>query len=90
MAGKDRQTTHAPPAPPGVSVDALMASRELMVLFKFRSDRTFRRAAAAQRLPVRVFQLPGRRGWFAKTDDVRLWLTQVGNGPTNQPKEVTP
>lgn len=41
-------------------------------------ERTFRRAAHAQRLPIRVFRIPGRRGWFARTRDLAAWLGAVG------------
>ena len=70
--------------PPNAILQALLASHgELMQgpalaeLFKFGSDRSFRRAAAAASLPIEVFRLPGRRGWFARTRDVELWLRKA-------------
>lgn len=57
----------------------LMDSRALVALFKFRSDRSFRRSAAQGRLPVSVFRVAGRRGWFARTRDVAEWLAMAGN-----------
>ncbi|WP_154656480.1 hypothetical protein [Novilysobacter defluvii] len=56
----------------------LMAGGDLIQLFKFGSDRAFRRAAAAGRLPVAVVRVPGRPGWFARTRDVATWLDSLG------------
>lgn len=55
----------------------LMDSQALAALFKFGSDRSFRRSASKGALPVSVFRVPGRRGWFARTRDVGLWLASV-------------
>lgn len=55
----------------------IMDGRQLMHLFLFRTERSFRRAAQAGRLPVPVFRLEGRRGWFARTSDVERWLAQT-------------
>lgn len=56
-----------------------MDSRALTALFKFGSDRSFRRSACKGTLPVSVFRIPGRRGWFARTEDVAVWLAAIGN-----------
>src|SRR3546814_6875551 len=53
----------------------LMDSQALIAFFKFGSDRSFRRRAANAALPVAVFRVPGRSGWFARTQEVALWLT---------------
>lgn len=45
-----------------------------MAVFLYKTERSFRRAAQSGRLPVPVFRLEGRRGWFAKTSDVERWL----------------
>lgn len=55
-----------------------MDSRALTALFKFGSDRSFRRSACNGTLPVSVFRIPGRRGWFARTQDVAAWLAAIG------------
>jgi hypothetical protein len=57
----------------------LMAGRAIQSLLKYPSDRTFRRAVAAGTLPVQVFRLPGRVGWFARTDQVGAWLEKLGS-----------
>ena len=55
----------------------LMDGQALAALFKFGSDRSFRRSASKGALPVSVFRVPGRRGWFARTRDVGLWLASA-------------
>lgn len=52
----------------------IMNGRALAELLKFGSDRSFRRAAAKGRLPVSVFRMDGRTGWFARTREVAEWL----------------
>ena len=49
------------------SYGELMDSQALAAFFKFGSDRSFRRSAVKGALPVGVFRIPGRRGWFART-----------------------
>src|SRR3546814_16781112 len=44
----------------------LMDSQALIAFFQFGSDRSFRRSAAKAALPVAVFRVPGRSGWFAR------------------------
>ena len=60
----------------------LMDAAALTDLLKFGTDRSFRRAAAKGVLPVRVFHVSGRRGWFALTRDVARWLQSA---PTLSP-----
>lgn len=59
----------------------LMDGRALATLFKFGSSRSFRRAAQKGGLPVSVFRVAGRRGWFARTRDVANWLATVAEPP---------
>lgn len=47
----------------------------------FRSTRSFQRALQAGNLPVQTFLLPGRRGRFARTRDIALWVKQLGQKP---------
>jgi hypothetical protein len=56
----------------------LMTSRDLAALFRFGSDRSFRRAAQTGALPVAIVKVPGRRGWFARTREVAAWLESLG------------
>jgi len=32
------------------------------------------------RLPIQLFKMPGRRGWFAPTADVRRWIEESLTG----------
>lgn len=67
----------------------LMDSQALAALFKFRSGRAFRRSASKGALPVSVFRVPGRRGWFARTRDVGLWLTSASTSPVRRSPNLT-
>jgi hypothetical protein len=40
----------------------------------FPSTEALAKARLTGRLPIEMFRLPGRRGWFASTDRVRAWL----------------
>lgn len=55
----------------------LMNGRAIQALLKYPSDRAFRRAVAAGTVPVPVFRMEGRRGWFARTDQVSAWLDKL-------------
>lgn len=63
----------------------LMDGRAIQALLKYPSDRQFRRAVAAGTVPVPVFRLDGRRGWFARTDQVGAWLEKLGQAPREIP-----
>lgn len=56
----------------------LMSGQAIQSLLKYPSDRAFRRAVAAGSVPVPVFRLLGRMGWFAKTQHVGEWLEELG------------
>jgi len=74
----------------------LMTGTSLRLLWHMKHERAFRRAAVAGRLPVSVFRLPGRKGWFARTRDVAAWLASldtpaIGNeaAAANRPTPLT-
>lgn len=67
----------------------LMDSRALAAFFKFGSDRSFRRSADKGSLPVRVFRIRGRKGWFARTADVARWLTTADQGADKRTSQAT-
>lgn len=56
----------------------LMDGAALMALLHMNHERTLRRAIAANALPVSVFRLAGRKGWYARTRDVAAWLVFIG------------
>jgi hypothetical protein len=43
-------------------------------LLGFSSTDALRMARSRGRLPIQMFLLEGRRGWFASSEDVALWL----------------
>ena len=56
----------------------LMGGQVLRKCLGYRAARAFQIAALAGRLPVPTFELPGRRGRYAKTVDVARWLDSLG------------
>lgn len=83
--------TCSPVQPPRLShplVSALITAHgeliggvELARCLGFRTTRAFQKAAAADRLPVETFVLEGRRGRFARTRDIAIWLASLGEVP---------
>jgi hypothetical protein len=43
----------------------------------FSSTDALRFARVAGRLPIQMFLVEGRRGWFASTEDVAKWLDET-------------
>ena len=66
----------------------LMDSDALMRLFGCPSERALRRAAMRGALPIKVFRVPGRPGWFARTQTVAAWLATVEQDDPNRPQET--
>lgn len=56
----------------------VISGEDLRRALGYRSKRSFYRAVAEDRMPVRLFKLPGGRAWNARTQDVAQWLNQVG------------
>ena len=52
----------------------ILTSAETAKLMGFPSGDALGKARLTGRLPIDMFQLPGRRGWFAATHAVRAWL----------------
>lgn len=55
----------------------LMSASETARVMGFSSTEALAKARLAGRLPIEMFKLPGRRGWFASTASVRAWLEQT-------------
>lgn len=55
----------------------LMHTRDVQQALRYQSAEAVRVARASGRLKIRMFSLPGRRGLFARTEDVALWLDQA-------------
>lgn len=52
---------------------------DLYIALGFKTYAAFYRSLKRREVGVSVFNLPGRRGWFALTSDVATWLTQKRN-----------
>jgi len=55
----------------------LLSAADTARLLGFPSTGALAKARQAGRLPIEMFQVPGRRGWFAATPTVRAWLQKV-------------
>ena len=51
-----------------------MDSRDVQLTLRFRTPDALRLARKRGRLDLRMFAMPGRRGLFARTEDVALLL----------------
>ena len=54
----------------------LIGGSDLVKTLGFRSAEAMRQAVSRNKLPVRTFTIPSRRGRFAYTFDVARWLAQ--------------
>jgi hypothetical protein len=62
----------------------MIGGKDLYQALGFRSYAAFRLANEQMKIPIPVYQLHGRRGWFARTDDLANWLINLGNNkPTS-------
>ena len=52
----------------------ILGGADIARIMGFPTTEALYKARQAGRLPVELFQLPGRRGWFAATQSVREWL----------------
>lgn len=53
---------------------AILTAAETARAMGFTSSEALNRARQAGRLPIPMFQIPGRRGWFAARHIVKEWL----------------
>lgn len=68
----------------------LLTSAEVARLMGFRSVEALAKTRSAGRLPVRMFQIPGRRGWYAATSSVRAWVENaIAQGEVEQDPMTT-
>ena len=75
----------SPYLPDSPIVSAADAAR----LMGFPTREALGKARLAGRLEIEMFKLPGRRGWFAATAQVREWL-EASVTPSNSSEEVSP
>jgi hypothetical protein len=55
----------------------LLSGKALRLALGFDSAEAFRRAVRTGRIPVRLFKIAGRQGWFAKTHEVATWFRSL-------------
>lgn len=55
----------------------VLSGAETARILGFPTTEALYKARQAGRLPIDMFRLPGRRGWFAATPAVREWLQAV-------------
>ena len=58
----------------------LLSAAETARVLGYPSTGALAKARQSGRLPFEMFQVPGRRGWFASTPVVRAWLQAVMTG----------
>ena len=80
LAGKCRlpqAMSAATPEPASASEEELLSGQLLREALGFRTGEAFRAALRANRLPVPVVKIAGRRGWFARAVDVAEWRRRM-------------
>lgn len=55
----------------------LLGGKRLRGLLGFESGEAFRTAVRAGRVPVALMKIAGRKGWFARSEDVTAWLASL-------------
>lgn len=67
----------------------ILTAAETARVLGYPSTGALAKARQSGRLPIEMFKVPGRRGWFAATSVVRAWLQKVmsGNGRVPDLKE---
>jgi len=55
----------------------LIGGQDLIQALGFTTGTAFRQAIQRQQLPIKVFELPNRRGRFAFTADLHAWLEHL-------------
>lgn len=69
------------PSPPGVSIpnSPILSALDTARLMGFPTREALAKARRTGRLSIEMFQIPGRRGWFARREEVCSWLHQSLN-----------
>lgn len=55
----------------------VISAAETARLLGYPTTGALAKARQTGRLPIEMFQMPGRRGWFAATASVRAWLQEI-------------
>lgn len=68
----------------------VISAAETARLLGYPSAGALAKARQTGRLPIEMFQMPGRRGWFAATASVRAWLREIVIGKSSKDQGGTP
>jgi hypothetical protein len=63
---------------------ATLSSAAVAKLLGFNNLNSLAQARRRGHVPIRMFQLRGRREWFATAADVGAWLDQLGTAPSEE------
>ncbi len=58
----------------------LIGGKNLYAALGFNTYSAFYRSMQLNELGVAVFRITGRKGWFAKTNEVAKWINQQSEG----------
>lgn len=61
---------------------AVLGGKDLSRALGFRTQSAFRKALERGALSIKIFQLPGRRGRFALTNELATWLWRQRQDPS--------
>jgi hypothetical protein len=56
----------------------LIGGVDLVKILGFRTSSAFSKSLRERRIGIDIFDIPGRKGKFAYSEDVATWLSQVG------------
>jgi len=59
-----------------------LGGRDLYAALGFKTYGAFHRSKQRDEIGIKIFTLPGRRGWFALTTDVAKWLEKQAERAT--------
>lgn len=68
----------------------ILGGKDLWRSLGYKTFAAFVRAVDKGSMGVKVFRIEGRRGWFAMTEDVVIWLSQLKEKNQSQPREEVP
>jgi hypothetical protein len=66
---------------------AIVSGEKLWKVLGYRSGHAFRKAVGRKTVPVPLFKETGRRGWFARTHDIAVWLISLDEKLITKGKE---
>lgn len=95
MSDQARRATSRPPLSEAelfIPRTPILSAGEAARLMGFPTSEALTKARQTGRLPIPMFRIPGRRGWFTATHVVKAWLEQTlaAQDGTTGPEEGQP